>query len=126
MEIADKSLQSAGAAGIWRGDGVGLPFMNIFVSTWALLVAGLICALPMLALRVKNTTDIEDEDVYVSSFFSVAKTCADELIACGWMKTDMSVPSKSSWARSDCFPPPFFPSAPFSTSFNILLSLPRR
>ncbi|EJD04494.1 MFS general substrate transporter [Fomitiporia mediterranea MF3/22] len=58
-----KSLQSAGAAGIWRADGVGLPFMNIFASTWALLVAGLLCALPMLAVRVKNTTGIEDEVV---------------------------------------------------------------
>ncbi|KAL5518478.1 hypothetical protein ACEPAH_160 [Sanghuangporus vaninii] len=56
-----KSLQSAGAAGIWRADGVGLPFMNIFLSTWILLVAGLICALPMLFWRVKNHTEMEDE-----------------------------------------------------------------
>ena len=62
-----KSLQSAGAAGIWRADGVGVPFMNIFISTWALLVAGLLCALPMLYLRVKDTTDLEDENMYVSS-----------------------------------------------------------
>jgi len=56
-----KSIQSAGAAGIWRADGVKVPFMNIFVSTWALLVGGLIFALPMIHLRVKNHTEILDE-----------------------------------------------------------------
>lgn len=56
-----KSLQSAGAAGVWRADGVGLPYMNIFASTWALTVGGLVCALPMVYFRVKNTTDFEDE-----------------------------------------------------------------
>ncbi|KAF5361662.1 hypothetical protein D9758_007317 [Tetrapyrgos nigripes] len=60
-----KSLQSAGAAGIWRADAVGLPYMNIFISTWVLLVAGLLFALPMLYLRVQNHTveEIIVEDV---------------------------------------------------------------
>ncbi|EPQ56969.1 MFS general substrate transporter [Gloeophyllum trabeum ATCC 11539] len=56
-----KALQSAGAAGIWRGDGVKLPYMNIFISTWVLLVAGLFFALPMIQMRVKEHTDIADE-----------------------------------------------------------------
>ncbi|EJF58842.1 MFS general substrate transporter [Dichomitus squalens] len=56
-----KSLQSAGAAGIWRGDAVKLPYMNIFISTWVLLVAGLIFALPMIHMRVKDTTEEADE-----------------------------------------------------------------
>ncbi|KAI1790501.1 MFS general substrate transporter [Ganoderma leucocontextum] len=56
-----KSLQSAGAAGVWRADAVKLPFMNIFISTWVLLVAGLIFALPMIHMRVKDTTDDADE-----------------------------------------------------------------
>ncbi|KIM39155.1 hypothetical protein M413DRAFT_236945 [Hebeloma cylindrosporum] len=56
-----KSIQSAGAAGIWRADAVKIPFMNIFVSTWVLLVAGLVFALPMIYIRVKDTTDISDE-----------------------------------------------------------------
>jgi len=59
--LVDKSIQSAGAAGVWRADAVGLPYMNIFVSTWVLLVAGLLFALPMLYLRVKNHTEPEDE-----------------------------------------------------------------
>lgn len=35
-------------------------FMNIFISTWVLLVAGLLFALPMIHMRVKNHTE-EDE-----------------------------------------------------------------
>ncbi|KAG1733026.1 MFS general substrate transporter [Suillus paluster] len=56
-----KSIQSAGAAGVWRADGVGLPYMNIFLSTWCLTVAGMLFALPMVYLRVTDHTDIEDE-----------------------------------------------------------------
>ncbi|KAJ3998840.1 MFS general substrate transporter [Lentinula boryana] len=56
-----KSLQSAGAAGVWRADAVNIPFMNIFISTWVMLVSGLIFALPMIHLRVKNHTEIVDE-----------------------------------------------------------------
>ncbi|KAL9715701.1 hypothetical protein Ac2012v2_000144 [Leucoagaricus gongylophorus] len=56
-----KSLQSAGAAGMWRADAVKLPFMNIFLSTWILLVVGLLFALPMIYWRVKDHTENEDE-----------------------------------------------------------------
>jgi hypothetical protein len=35
--------------------------MNMFISTWVLLLAGLVFALPMLYLRVKDHTDIADE-----------------------------------------------------------------
>ncbi|KAA1469677.1 MFS general substrate transporter [Dentipellis sp. KUC8613] len=58
-----KSIQSAGAAGVWRADAVKLPYMNIFLSTWCLLVGGLIFALPMIYLRVKDTTDDADETI---------------------------------------------------------------
>ncbi|KAF8959869.1 major facilitator superfamily domain-containing protein [Flammula alnicola] len=56
-----KSIQSAGAAGAWRADGVKTPFMNMFISTWVLLVAGLVFALPIVHMRVKNHTDLQDE-----------------------------------------------------------------
>jgi MFS family permease len=56
-----KSIQSAGGAGVWRADAVLLPFMNVFISTWVLLVAGLVFALPMIYLRVKEQTDMADE-----------------------------------------------------------------
>ena len=38
-----------------------LRYMNLFLSTWALLIAGLIFSLPMIHLRVKDHTDVEDE-----------------------------------------------------------------
>jgi len=56
-----KSIQSAGAAGIWRADAVKIPFMNVFISTWVLLGAGLVFAFPMICMRVKEHTDISDE-----------------------------------------------------------------
>ncbi|KAF8168400.1 major facilitator superfamily domain-containing protein [Crassisporium funariophilum] len=56
-----KSIQSAGGAGAWRADAVKTPFMNMFISTWVLLVAGLVFALPMIYARVKDHTDISDE-----------------------------------------------------------------
>ncbi|KAF8480765.1 MFS general substrate transporter [Russula ochroleuca] len=58
-----KSIQSAGAAGVWRADAMKVPYMNLFLSTWALLVAGLVFSLPMIHLRVKDHTDVECEDL---------------------------------------------------------------
>ncbi|CAK5262573.1 unnamed protein product [Mycena citricolor] len=58
-----KSVQSAGAAGVWRADAIGTPYMNIFASTWALCVAGLVFALPMIHLRVTETTSLESDIV---------------------------------------------------------------
>ncbi|KXN84830.1 hypothetical protein AN958_12124 [Leucoagaricus sp. SymC.cos] len=60
-----KSLQSAGAAGMWRADAVKLPYMNIFLSTWVLLLVGLVCALPMIHWRVKDHTEESEDLPYV-------------------------------------------------------------
>jgi hypothetical protein len=35
--------------------------MNIFLSTWVLLAAGLVFLLPMIYMRVKDHTDLADE-----------------------------------------------------------------
>lgn len=56
-----KAIQSAGAAAVWKADGSEAPFMNIFISTWVLLIAGLLFLLPMIHLRVKDHTELEDE-----------------------------------------------------------------
>ncbi|KAF8639394.1 hypothetical protein AX17_001519 [Amanita inopinata Kibby_2008] len=56
-----KSIQSAGGAGVWRADGARTPFFNVFISTWVLLVSGLVFALPMIYLRVKDSTEYQDE-----------------------------------------------------------------
>jgi hypothetical protein len=39
--------------------------MNMLLSTWILLVAGLVFALPMIHFRVKNHTELEEEQRYV-------------------------------------------------------------
>jgi hypothetical protein len=36
-------------------------YMNIFLSTWGLTVGGMIFAAPMVYLRVKDHTNVEDE-----------------------------------------------------------------
>jgi len=58
-----KSIQSAGAAGSWGADARHTPYMNMFLSTWVLLVAGLIFALPVMQIRIKNQTDPADDAV---------------------------------------------------------------
>ncbi|CAE6483245.1 unnamed protein product [Rhizoctonia solani] len=75
-----KSIQSAGAAGIWRADAMEIPYMNIFVSTWALLAAGLVIALPMLHFRVKDHTDLADETLYMNIFVSTWALLAAGLV----------------------------------------------
>ena len=52
-----KSLQSAGAAIIFRIDALKLPYMNIFASTWALFAGGLVIGAPVVWLKVTNHTD---------------------------------------------------------------------
>jgi hypothetical protein len=39
--------------------------MNIFLSTWCLVVAGLVFSFPMIYLRIRDTTVLEDEGLYV-------------------------------------------------------------
>jgi len=39
--------------------------MNLFLSTWVLLAAGLLFTLPMIHLRVKDHTEIADEALCV-------------------------------------------------------------
>jgi MFS family permease len=56
-----KCLQSVGASSVWAADGASAPYMNIFLSTWCLTVAGMIFAAPMVYLRVTDHTSIEDE-----------------------------------------------------------------
>lgn len=38
--------------------------MNIFLSTWSLLGAGLLFAFPMIYLRVRDHTELEEETLY--------------------------------------------------------------
>ena len=42
-------------------DAILTPYMTMFASTWALAVAGLLLALPMIYTRVHDTTEEEEE-----------------------------------------------------------------
>jgi hypothetical protein len=56
-----KGIQSAGAAIIWRLDGMGTPYMSLFGSCWALLAGSLVIALPVMLLKIKDTVPIEED-----------------------------------------------------------------
>jgi len=43
-------------------------YMSIFISTWALCAAGVVCALPMIHYRIKDHTDLDDVQLLVSPF----------------------------------------------------------
>ncbi|KAF2666682.1 MFS general substrate transporter [Microthyrium microscopicum] len=73
-----KGIQSAGAAIIWRADGLGAPYMSIFVACWALLAGSLLIALPVMIWKIKDTVPVEEdlkftdelmEDVMPSHFY---------------------------------------------------------
>lgn len=56
-----KGIQSAGAAIIWRLDGVNTPYMNLFASCWILLAGSLVIALPVMLLKIKDTVPVEED-----------------------------------------------------------------
>jgi len=56
-----KGIQSAGAAIIWHLDGVGIPYINEFASSWALLASSLVIALPVMVFKIKDTVPLEED-----------------------------------------------------------------
>lgn len=58
-----KGIQSAGAAIIWRLDGLKKPppYLNLFASCWVLLAASLVFALPVMILKIKDTVPVEED-----------------------------------------------------------------
>ncbi len=71
-----KGIQSAGAAVMWALDSNKVSFMSEFISNWVLLSLSLICAAPVIFLKIKDTVEIEKdlkntgetiEDVVVAS-----------------------------------------------------------
>lgn len=56
-----KGIQSAGAAIIWRLDGMKKPYMNLFISCWVLLAGSLVVALPVMLLKIKDTVPLEED-----------------------------------------------------------------
>ena len=56
-----KGIQSAGAAIIWRLDGLRTPYMDQFASCWILLAGSLVVALPVMILKIKDTVPVEED-----------------------------------------------------------------
>ncbi|KAF2453367.1 major facilitator superfamily domain-containing protein [Lineolata rhizophorae] len=56
-----KGIQSAGGAIMWRLDNLGIPFMNLFASCWALLAGSLVVGLPVILWKVKDTVSLEED-----------------------------------------------------------------
>ncbi|CAK4031942.1 MFS general substrate transporter [Lecanosticta acicola] len=56
-----KGIQSAGAAIMWRLDGIGVNYMHMFASCWALLAGSLIIALPVMIMKIRDTVPIEED-----------------------------------------------------------------
>ncbi|KAG9527192.1 MFS general substrate transporter, partial [Aureobasidium melanogenum] len=56
-----KGIQSAGAVVIWRLDSKNLAYMSEFGSSWGLLLGALVCALPVLLIRVKDHVSVEED-----------------------------------------------------------------
>lgn len=56
-----KGIQSAGAAIIWRLNGLEVAYMNLFASCWILLAGSLVVALPVMILKIRDTVPIEED-----------------------------------------------------------------
>lgn len=64
-----KGIQSAGAAIIWRLDGLNNapPFMNLFASCWGLLAGSLLIALPVMLIKIQDHSSVEADVAFTGS-----------------------------------------------------------
>ncbi|KAA8571415.1 hypothetical protein EYC84_001418 [Monilinia fructicola] len=56
-----KGIQSAGAAISWRIDAMDYSYATQFAITWALLAGSLVIASPVIFMKIKDATDIDDD-----------------------------------------------------------------
>jgi len=66
-----RGIQSAGAAVIWRLDGLNAPHINESASCWTLLAGSLLCALPLILCKVKNHVAIEEDISFSNQTYTV-------------------------------------------------------
>lgn len=59
-----KGIQSAGAAVMWSLDSHKTSFMAEFASTWGLLAFSIICAAPVIWLKVKDHVTVEEDLIF--------------------------------------------------------------
>lgn len=75
-----KSLQSAGAAIIYRLDSLEVPYMSLFISNWALLPGSLIVAIPVACFMVHEHSDTgSDEGLEASATVDPGKPSVEEI-----------------------------------------------
>lgn len=56
-----KGIQSAGAAIFWRLDSWEMEFMTEFAINWAILAGALLIAAPVIVMKIKDTTSLEED-----------------------------------------------------------------
>ncbi|KAL3418606.1 UNC93-like protein 7 [Phlyctema vagabunda] len=56
-----KGIQSAGAAVMWSLDGRKISFMAEFASNWALLTFSLLCAAPVIFMKIQDHVTVEED-----------------------------------------------------------------
>lgn len=56
-----KGIQSAGAAVMWSLDSRKISFMAEFISNWALLSFSILCAAPVIFMKIKDHVNIEED-----------------------------------------------------------------
>jgi hypothetical protein len=56
-----KGIQAAGAAVMWSMDNNGTFFEAEFISNWALLSGSLLCAAPVIFMRIKDHVTVEED-----------------------------------------------------------------
>ncbi|CAK7893895.1 hypothetical protein CAAN1_09S05006 [[Candida] anglica] len=56
-----KGIQSAGAAVAWRTDAIAIPFIDMFISSWALPVGSLFVAIPLIFFKITDHTEASQD-----------------------------------------------------------------
>ena len=72
-----KGIQSAGQAIVFRIDALGVPFLNIFASCWALLGGSLLIAAPLVWTKIRDTVPIEDDLRFTDESYEDVKPLTD-------------------------------------------------
>lgn len=65
-----KGIQSAGAAVAYRVDAQNISYIAQFASCWGLCAGSLVLALPLLAVKIKDHTPIEEDLKFSDESFS--------------------------------------------------------
>ncbi|EPS36940.1 hypothetical protein H072_9551 [Dactylellina haptotyla CBS 200.50] len=68
-----KGIQSAGSAITFRLDSLEIPYINMFGSTWGLLLGSLVCAAPIIFMRIREHIPASEDIKFSDETESVEK-----------------------------------------------------